>query len=177
MSADEYQAGARRLTPAERVRAAEQIRLEREAAARAEREREAEAAATRRAAEAALAARPLGVRLVEARCGGCHARDYFERQRFGYAGWWATVVRMQVVNGAVLGPGERGPIVAHLAATYPASPVGEALEWALVGAVAIGSVAAPWWILRRRRRRGAPGEQLGALPATRGPQTFLGSSE
>jgi hypothetical protein len=151
MGADEYQAGSRRLPPAERAREAQRIEQEREREARRERERLAQEAQVQQAREAALAARPPGVRLVEARCSVCHPADYFDSRGRTYIGWWVTVLRMEVLNGARIEAGERGPIVARLATAYPGSALRRTAEWAAAAAVAL---ALPWtaYLMLRRRR-------------------------
>lgn len=151
MSADDYQAGSLRLSPAERARQAQRLEQEREREAQRERERLELQAQAQRAREAALAARPLGVRLVEARCGVCHPADYFDSRGRTYIGWWVTVLRMEVLNGARIDTGERGPIVAHLATAHRATTARQTIEWlqAAVAAVSIGWFVR--WLFRRRR--------------------------
>jgi hypothetical protein len=75
-------------------------------------EAEAEAAARD---QAARAARPPGERLLEARCLSCHDRPQIDAQPHGAVMWWATVLRMEWLNGATLHRGERAALVAHLA--------------------------------------------------------------
>lgn len=150
MCAGEYQSGSRRLSPAERAREAQRIEQEREREAQRERERLAQEEQARREREAALAARPLGVRLVEARCSVCHpAADYFDSRGRTYIGWWLTVLRMEILNGARIEAGERGPIVARLASAYPASTLRRVAEWSAAAAIAL---ALAWAAYRLRRR-------------------------
>lgn len=73
------------------------------------------------AAKAAWDALPASVRLTRTRCTACHAADKFENQRHNRIGWELVVLRMQVLNDARLGPGERDVIAAQLAESYPAS--------------------------------------------------------
>jgi mono/diheme cytochrome c family protein len=152
MSAAEYETGARRLAPAERAQELQRLEQERQREAERERERLAKEAQARQAREAALAARPLGQRLVEARCGACHPADrsYFATRGRTTLGWWVTVLRMEVLHGARIGPGERAPIVAHLASSQPATPAREATEWLLAALVAAGFAGL---VLRWSRRR------------------------
>lgn len=95
------------------------IRAELESRAAAERARAAAAAEAERAAaarlDAARAARPAGERLLEARCLACHDRGQIDAQPHGAVMWWATVLRMELLNGATLHRGERAVLVAHLA--------------------------------------------------------------
>ncbi len=152
MCSGDYQSGARRVTKAEREKW--------EAAQRSEREREAQAEAARLARKAALrqaearrrASIPVGARLIEDRCTVCHSPDTLVHQRHGWLGWWTIVIRMEFFNGAQLAPGERGPIVEHLA-THQAGSRGQvALEWAGV-ALAPGTLFVVFGhrFLRRRR--------------------------
>jgi mono/diheme cytochrome c family protein len=152
MSAAEYETGARRLAPAERARELQRLEQERQREAERERERLAQEAQARQAREAALAARPLGLRLVEARCGACHPSDrfYFAPRGRTTLGWWLTVLRMEALNGARIEPGERAPIVDHLARSYPATPAQEAAEWLLAALLAAG---VGWRVVGRIRRR------------------------
>jgi hypothetical protein len=149
MSADDYQTGARRLTPAQQAQEAQRIRREREHAEAIEREREAQAEQARRQEQARLAARPPGVRLVEARCGACHGADYLRDHRYGWLGWWSVLLRMEYINGARFEPGERRVIVAHLASSLPATSTRAGLEWTAAAAV-LALLLAGAWRLRRR---------------------------
>ncbi len=100
-----------------------------EAAFVADRAREAELqrqeeerdAARLGAEKAAWEALPAAVRLMRTRCTACHATDNFVNQRHNRIGWELVVLRMQVLNEAALGAGERGVIAAQLAESYPAS--------------------------------------------------------
>jgi len=150
MCAGEYQSGSRRLSPAERAREMQRIEQECEREAQRERERRAQEEQAQQARAAALAARPLGVRLVEARCGVCHPSDYFESRGRTYLGWWATVLRMEVFNGARIEAGERVPIVAHLSNSHRATAARQAIESTLAALVV---AAAGWLVVRRVRRR------------------------
>jgi hypothetical protein len=150
MSSDEYQTGEQRLSPDERDRQAQRIQQERELAEVIAREREALAERARREEQARLAARPLGVRLVESRCGVCHGPDYLHERRYGWLGWWSVVLRMQYVNGARFEAGERRVIVTHLARSQPAGSLLQVLEWAAACAALALLLAAG---LRLRRGR------------------------
>ncbi len=58
---------------------------------------------------------------------------------------------MRLVNGAVLGPGERPVIVGYLSETYGA-PLAQAVAgWTAIALIAALPVA--WWLARRRRGR------------------------
>jgi mono/diheme cytochrome c family protein len=152
MAGDEYQTEAGGLSPEEREAArrslADQIAAERaraEAAAARARQEKARLAAMR-------AARPEGERLIEARCQSCHDRRQIDAARFGPIGWNATILRMQVLNGAALQPGERQVIVAHLTA---GSPERAAREWSLAAVSALvlagALIGLRAWLKRRPR--------------------------
>lgn len=128
--------------------------IEAELQAEARREEEARAAeeAARLAREAGLAARPYGVRLLEARCETvCHGHDRFAHARHGWLGWQAVILRMEHLNGALLDPGERSDLARHLADTQSASFGEVALEYATLPA----ALAVPWlaWAAWRRWRK------------------------
>lgn len=150
LDAEAYQTKAGALTDAER--AAMRARLAAEIA-----EERAREEAARRAAEAETeriaverAARPLGERLVEARCLSCHDAGQIDRTILGTPGWTITVIRMEWLNGARLEPGERPVIVGYLADRHPDRTF---VEWALV--VTAGGVMVALglgvWLWRRQR--------------------------
>ncbi len=85
---------------------------------RQEEDREASRLAAEKAAWEAL---PASVRLTRTRCTACHSADNFVNQRHNRIGWELVVLRMQVLNEAPIGPGERSVIAAQLAESYPAS--------------------------------------------------------
>lgn len=147
----EYQPGERRLTREQRAQEAERLRQEREQAEAREREREAQAEQARREAQARLAARPLGERLVEARCNVCHGPDALREHRYGWLGWWAVLLRMELVNGARFDAGERSAIVSHLAATQAGSTLRRTTEWTLAVGLPVLLLAVARVLLRRRR--------------------------
>lgn len=138
------------MTKAQRAREQALMDAAREQAERFEYERRMAEEAARREEEARLAARPLGVRLVERRCGPCHDADFLGSRRYGRPGWWATVLRMEWFNGARFEAGERGTTVMHLATTQPASPARMAVEWGLT-ALAVALPLAGWIGLRHAR--------------------------
>jgi len=83
---------------------------------------EAEREVARLAAEkAAWEALPAPVRLMRTRCTACHTADNFVNQRHNRIGWELVVLRMQILNEAALGPGERSVIAAQLTESYPAT--------------------------------------------------------
>lgn len=152
MSADEYQSGERAMTRAERAREAERIRQERERGEAIEREREEQAEQAGCEEQARLAARPLGVRLVEARCAVCHGPDALSDRRYGWLGWWSVLLRMEYIHGARFEPGERRVIVAHLASSQSAGRMRGWLEWIAAAAAVSLLLAAGCRQLPRARR-------------------------
>jgi len=149
LDSEAYQTEAGGLSEAERVtmraRLAAEIASER--AREDEVRRAAQAAAERVATE--RAARPLGERLVEARCLSCHDAGQIDSTVYGTPGWTMTVVRMAWLNGARIEPGERRVIVAYLSARHPDRSL---VEWALVIiAGAIMLTLGLWaWVWRRK---------------------------
>ncbi len=124
-----------------------QALLEAERQAAAAREAAAAAEAQHRQAQKLLEreSRPYPLRLTEQRCTGCHGLEELAHSRHGWLGWWVTVLRMEILHGARIGPGERAPIVAHLARSQPATPPRQAAEW-VVAALAAGGFA--WFVVR-----------------------------
>jgi cytochrome c5 len=138
LSAEESEAVRRRLSDqiaAERAREEEAKRAAKAEAERIETEREA---------------RPLGAKLVEARCLTCHNAGQMQRAAFGTPGWTATVLRMEWLNGARLEPGERAVIIGYLAARNPDH---NAREWIFVFAASmvVAMMALAAWAFRRKR--------------------------
>jgi hypothetical protein len=118
-----------------------------------EEEREAARLAAEKAAWEAL---PASVRLMRTRCTACHAADNFVNQRHNRIGWELVVLRMQVLNEAALGSGERSVIAAQLAESYPASGSAawvEALQQLVVALLPVW-LWLTWKILRARRGAG-----------------------
>lgn len=70
---------------------------------------------------AAWEALPASVRLLRTRCTACHAADNYMNQRHNRIGWELVILRMQFLNEALLGTGERCVIAAQLAEAYPAT--------------------------------------------------------
>lgn len=128
----------------ERQHEAERERLVREADARAEAER-----------QAALAARPYPVRLLEQRCTACHAAGHYMEQSHTLPGWWFVVLRMKYLNQAELDGAEMSLLATHLTRIRPAVGTEAALEYSALPILLTLPFAAGWgWRrLRRRRRR------------------------
>ncbi len=150
LDAEAYQTEAGALTEAER--AAMRARLAAEIAEERAREEVARRAAQAEAERIAVerAARPLGERLVEARCLSCHDVGQIDRTRLGTPGWTITVIRMEWLNGARMEPGERAVIVGHLSDRHPDRSL---VEWAFVvtaGAVMVAIGLGAWGWRRKR---------------------------
>lgn len=153
MCSGEYQSGARRLSKDERARESVRRAEERERAAAVERARQAAEEAERVAHAQRRAVLPLGVRLIEDRCTACHAAARLAGERRGWLGWWAVVLRMEVLNAARFAPGERSVIVDYLAEHQGARQVRIVLEWiAAVGVVALAPLAWLGWRAASWRR-------------------------
>lgn len=121
--------------------------------AREQREREAEArAATER--QAALAARPYPVRLLEQRCTARHAETHYRQQAHTWPGWLFVALRMKYLNGASINNAELATIITRLAAEHPTDRPDAALEYASLLATAGLLVGLIWFARQRRRKRG-----------------------
>jgi hypothetical protein len=159
MDASEYE--VRKALPSSSERGSVQSEIEAEQ--RRQRQRETEQLereqARAREREAVEATRPYPVRLIEARCNGCHRGEDYGGKRYGWLGWHSVILRMQFLNGAQLGPHERGVIVRYLAAEQPAAASRLILEWAIAAATCL-AVALTAFVLpclrRRRRKAGSP---------------------
>jgi mono/diheme cytochrome c family protein len=154
MSSEEYQTSVRRLSMEELARESARWAEERERAEAAERARQAAEEAERLAQEALRrAALPPGKRLVEDRCMACHAAATLAGERRGWLGWWAVLLRMELLNGARFAAGDRRVIVDHLAEHQGAGQARVMLEWVLaMGTVALAPLAWFGWKAARRRR-------------------------
>lgn len=153
MAGDDYQTEAGSLTVEEREAARARLAAE-IAAERARAEQAAlEAQVAAEALAAARAARPLGEKLVEARCLTCHDTRQIDSADFGLIGWNITVLRMEFLNGATLQQGERGVIVAYLSARSPGRAV---LEWGLVILLVMALLGAVFGFRHWKRRQVAP---------------------
>lgn len=131
-----------------------QAEFAREQQQEAEIQRQDDERETRRQAaeKAAWEALPYPLRLTRTRCTACHAADNFVNQRHNRIGWELVVLRMQVLNEAALGPGERSVIAAQLAESYPASGSAAWMEALQQLAVALLPVWL-WLILKISRAR------------------------
>ncbi|WP_231363040.1 MULTISPECIES: hypothetical protein [Thioalkalivibrio] len=96
---------------------------------------------------------PEGRQLVEQRCLNCHGERTLSEAGFGRLGWHATVTRMNWVNGAGVGFGERGPIVDYLSEQSEPSMARVIGEWVVAALLAAGAAFVLWRGIRRWRRR------------------------
>lgn len=117
----EYELKASVRSEKERKRLEAGFEADREKAAELQRQEEAREQARLEEEKAAWEALPAPVRLTRTRCTLCHAADNYTNQRHNRIGWELVILRMQVLNEAPLGPGERSVIAAQLAESYPAS--------------------------------------------------------
>lgn len=147
MSGDDYRSPAVLSSPQERARVAEELAVEQQRMAlEAEQRQKAQAIATelQRWREQQ---RPLGERLLEAKCTSCHSLGIVKSQNKSGPGWRWTVERMRWWHGVSLEKGEAGVIAQHMAQTHgAASPA----IWLLAGA----GVAGVGIFLGVRRMRG-----------------------
>ncbi len=154
LSGDDYRSRGVVTSAAERQRLAEELARERAQAAEREARHAAERAAAAEAERRRLADRPLGERLLHARCAACHRAEVVASVRHTAFGWRLVVERMRWWHGAQVAPTEVAPIVGHLAAAYPAAKSRTWLEWSLLAAACLSPVAI---VLHRHRRcRGQP---------------------
>jgi mono/diheme cytochrome c family protein len=139
----QYEPEAAALSAEERARAAAAIAADIERARQQQRQRFTEEEQAARDAARALASRPIGARLYEQRCLTCHSKEALEPFRAGWLGWTYTTLRMQWINGATFGSGERAAIVSYLSETRAPSIGRQVLEWvaAVAGLAALGGVA------------------------------------
>jgi hypothetical protein len=90
--------------------------------------------------------------LVVSRCTACHGLDVFAEKRYSHLAWHLVVLRMQVLHGADLEPGERDTLVAQLAASAPPPLWQVAFDWSLLGAAGVAIGYSGWKRVRHRRR-------------------------
>lgn len=96
---------------------------------------------------------PEGRQLVEQRCLSCHGERTLSEAEFGRLGWHATVTRMNWVNGAGVGFGERGPVVDYLSEQSEPSMARVIGEWVFAALLAAGAGFVLWRGIRRWRGR------------------------
>lgn len=158
MSGDEYRSPASVTTPSERQRLAEQLERERAQAAEREARQAAERAASAEAERRRMLERPLGERLLEARCSSCHRPEVVAGVRHTALGWRVVVERMRWWHGADVPRTDVAPIVAHLAATLPATGARAVLEWGALAAATLSLLVAAiaYHVRLRRTCKGGP---------------------
>jgi hypothetical protein len=101
--------------------------------------------------QARLAARPLPVRLTEAKCNKCHTDQNYQRAAHTLPGWWSVVLRMRYFNQAELSWSDKTIIVQHLSETYPADSNAVFIEWSMLMLGLLLTAIAGTWIIRRNR--------------------------
>ncbi|MDR7152864.1 hypothetical protein J2W49_004842 [Hydrogenophaga palleronii] len=150
MSGDDYRSPTVLSSPQERAKVAEELeadrlRLSREA--EQQQESQARALALQRQREQQ---RPLGERLLDAKCTRCHSLDIVRSQSKSALGWRWTVERMRWWHGAALEKGEAGVIARQLVQTRGAA---RSSIWFLAGAGAAGVGVLFFGIRRFQGRR------------------------
>jgi len=154
MGGDDYRSPHALGSEAERRRVAEELERQRQREAEAQARLAAEARARAEAERQRLLARPLGERLVEARCTACHRADVVSGARHTVAGWRFVVERMRWWHRADVAPHEAAVIVDHLARAQPAPPARTWLEWGIIVALAALPLGGAVGLYRQRRRKG-----------------------
>ncbi len=124
----EYQLPSSVRTEQERKRLEAEFSTDKLKEAQLQRLEEVQAAQKQAADKAAWDALPYPVKLTQTRCTSCHVAKTFESQRHNRVGWELLILRMQYLNAAPLGPGERSLIAAHLAEAYPVKGVASFVE-------------------------------------------------
>lgn len=151
----EYQLQSSVRTDQERKRLEANFALDKIKEAELQKQEEAQAAQRQAANKAAWDALPYPVRLTQTRCTSCHVAETYFGQRHNRVGWELLLLRMQYLNAAPLGPGERSVIAVHLTEAYPAIGVEsfvEALQQLAVLLLPLW-LWVVWKLTRSRRRR------------------------
>lgn len=151
----EYQLPSSVRTDKERKRLEAEFSSDKLKEAELQRQEEAQAAQRQAADKAAWDALPYPVKLTQARCTSCHVAETYLSQRHNRAGWELLMLRMQYLNAAPLGPGERSVIAAHLADTYPVKGVESFVEALQQFALLLSPlwIWLVWKVSRSHRRR------------------------
>jgi hypothetical protein len=153
MASEEYASEHALSSPAERERARARIEAERQEETRREAARQSEAEAARTRAEAERARRPYAERLLEARCGSCHALDALANTRHTLLGWHLTIARMRWWNGASMSQSEALTLAAHLAERQPSRGGARVVEMLVLALPLVLVGGFLWW---RRKRLSRP---------------------
>ena len=93
-------------------------------------------------------------RLLVERCTKCHGAESYGNKTHSRLAWHLVVLRMQVLHGTHLAPGDRDLVVDQLASASPAPTWRVGLDWIVLLA---GPAGASIWFWRRRHRGGATG--------------------
>lgn len=152
MDASEYETRKALASPAERERVLGDIEAERQAEAQRAAAKLAEEKAAQARIDAARANRPYPERLLESRCGTCHAMDRLSQARHTLPGWHFTIARMRWWNGAPISLTESGVLADYLATRQPAMGFGILIEYAaLLSPLALGA-GWVWWRLKHKKK-------------------------
>ena len=151
MEGEDYEPVEVRVPARDLERRKREIEVELQAEARREEEARAAEEAARLARAAELAARPYGVRLLEARCDTvCHGLERITQTRHSWLGWQAVILRMEFLNGALLDPGERDDLAKHLAETLPAGIWRTLIEYGSLPLTLVLALTSICWVVKRR---------------------------
>ncbi|MBA4265554.1 MAG: hypothetical protein C0453_10765, partial [Comamonadaceae bacterium] len=154
MSGDDYRSPTVLSSPQERAKVEEELEADRRRLSRETEQQQnaqARALALQRQREQQ---RPLGERLLDAKCARCHSLDIVRSQSKSALGWRWTVERMRWWHGASLERGEAGVIARQLVQTRGAA---SSSIWFLAGAGAAG-VGVLFFGIRRFQGRRVSGE-------------------
>jgi hypothetical protein len=151
----EYQLQSSVRTDQERKRLEANFALDKIKEAELQKQEEAQAAQRQAADKAAWVALPYPVRLTQTRCTSCHVAETYLSQRHNRVGWELLMLRMQYLNAAPLGPGQRSVIAAHLTEAYPATGVESFIEALQQFALLLSPlwIWLVWKVTRSHRRR------------------------
>lgn len=153
MDGDAYRGPGAPGDEAERQRVREAIEAERREDAAREAERVTRAQQEKERVARMQARRPYPERLTEMRCGACHSPDALAHIGHSWPGWYLTITRMRVLNGASIAHEETRVLATHLARTQPANRVRALLEYASL--LLPLTPGAAWWGWRRWREPGS----------------------
>lgn len=154
MSGDDYRSPTVLSSPQDRARVARELEAEQQRMVlEAEQQEKARAVAMelRRQREQQ---RPLGERLLDAKCTSCHSLEIVTSQNKNGFGWRWTVERMRWWHGVSLEKGEAGVIAQYLAQTRGAASPS---AWLVAGTgLACAGILFAWKRFLRRQARLKP---------------------
>lgn len=83
------------------------------------------------------------------RCAACHPASNYQDKRYSKLRWWLVLLRMEMVNGAVLSGSEAEIIIAKLTRDRPAEAADLVAEAAVAFGLAGLFAAVAYWLRRR----------------------------